>query len=66
MIKNIFERNEVLVEAGNSIEEDDVEEVRKCEICNSILNDDEDDICDNCKASIILNENIPPNFGVDL
>jgi hypothetical protein len=69
MIKNVFERDEVLVEAGNlSNDDEDVEEVRRCEICNSVLNEEEkyESICNNCKASILLNENIEPTFGVDL
>jgi len=33
-----------------------------CSICGSELEPDEIDICDNCKASIISNEDIPPNM----
>lgn len=69
MNRNVFERDEVLVEAGNlsNDDNDDVEEIRRCEICNSILTEEEryESICNNCKASILLNENIEPNFGVE-
>lgn len=33
---------------------------RYCSICGSELESDEIDICDNCKASIISNDDIPP------
>ena len=35
---------------------------RYCSICGSELMDDELGICDNCKASIISNDGIPPNM----
>ena len=33
---------------------------RYCSICGSELEPDEIDICDNCKASIISSDDIPP------
>lgn len=32
--------------------------MRTCEVCNCELMDDELGICDNCKASIVLNEDM--------
>jgi RNA polymerase subunit RPABC4/transcription elongation factor Spt4 len=37
-------------------------EERYCSICGNLLDEDEIDICDNCKASIISNDDIPPTF----
>lgn len=36
-------------------------ETRICEVCGKILDESEIDICDDCKASIVLNEDIFPN-----
>jgi len=36
--------------------------MRRCSICGEILEDWEDDICNDCQASIIINEDIPPNI----
>jgi len=33
-----------------------------CSICGNELTDGEFDICDNCKASILCNEEIEPSF----
>jgi len=35
--------------------------MKKCKICGKEIWDDVDDICDDCAASIIWNENIEPN-----
>jgi len=35
--------------------------VRYCSVCGEELEVDEIEICDNCKASILYNENIPPD-----
>lgn len=36
--------------------------VKYCSICGEPLEPDEIDICDNCKASIISNDDISPTF----
>jgi len=36
--------------------------VEYCEVCNTELEEWEDGICDNCKASIIYTENIYPDI----
>ena len=33
-----------------------------CKICGVNETDNPDDICDDCKVSIISNDDIPPNF----
>jgi len=33
-----------------------------CSVYGTILDDTEFDICDNCKASILCNEDIEPSF----
>ena len=33
---------------------------RYCSVCGDELDSDEIDICDNCKASILYSEDIPP------
>jgi len=33
-----------------------------CSICGEALKPDEIDICDNCKASILIDDDIPPNM----
>ena len=38
------------------------DETRLCSICGEILQPDEIAVCDDCKASILTNENIPPNL----
>ena len=40
------------------------EDVKYCSVCGVELKDDEKDdgICDNCKASIVLNPDVYPNI----
>ena len=38
-----------------------MDEIMICEICGVNKTDNIDGICDNCKASIILNDSIEPN-----
>ena len=33
-----------------------------CKICGINETDNSDEICDDCKVSIISNEDVPPNF----
>lgn len=36
--------------------------MRVCELCGEILQEDEFGMCDNCKASILLCDDIEPNI----
>jgi len=35
-----------------------------CKICDINETDNPDGICDDCKVSIISDDDIPPNFGI--
>ena len=38
---------------------------RRCSICNTILEDDEEDICKNCMSAMLLRDGIDMGMGED-